>query len=267
MELETRLKEVLKSAADSRGPNTDPPPFLAQTVYRRRVIRTRCVSATWLLAAAVTLGGAYLASSRLQSSPVAGYQVEEVRTDPTSVTANSSEGTPLPTTTTGVEQNDSRTSRSSSSPAPTTPEFGSAPQGPSEPLKTPPLASCVATYSTKTLLDRTFAFDGVVMSVGVVANPGGFGDGPSYVPVSFAVQQWFRGGGSRGVVVKMLSPLASGGSGEVDPVWGVGSRLLISGESLSGGSDPLSDPVAWYCGFSRTYDRDTASAWALALGQ
>ncbi len=48
--------------------------------------------------------------------------------------------------------------------------------------------------------------------------------------------------------------------------YGVGSRLLVSGEARWGGS-PLEDPIGWGYGFSRYYDPETATAWRDALGR
>jgi hypothetical protein len=47
--------------------------------------------------------------------------------------------------------------------------------------------------------------------------------------------------------------------------YAVGSRLLVTGESRWGGA-PLEDPVAWYFGFSPTYDTETARNWRDTLG-
>jgi len=46
--------------------------------------------------------------------------------------------------------------------------------------------------------------------------------------------------------------------------YGVGTRLLVSGEPRWGGA-PLTDAIAWGCGFTRYYDPATADAWRNAM--
>jgi hypothetical protein len=106
------------------------------------------------------------------------------------------------------------------------------------------------------LKNAEFAFDGTVMA----AEPLRTHD---YL-VTFRVNEWFRPAGGGEVKVRMsLGP----DTGSDDPNsesgqrYSIGSRLLISGASLSGAGGPLKDPVAWGCGFSRTYDTKTAATW------
>ena len=47
---------------------------------------------------------------------------------------------------------------------------------------------------------------------------------------------------------------------ESTPYYEIGSRLLVSGEPRFGGS-PMTDPVAWACGFTRWYTPADARTW------
>lgn len=123
-------------------------------------------------------------------------------------------------------------------------------------------ARCVEGYSPETLPHRAFAFDGTVHSIGVDPTDDGQGgdngaaDG-GYLPVTFDVHEWFAGGGPAHVTVAMLPPTPS----SLDAAeYHVGSRLLVSGEPRWGG-DPLDEPLAWTCGFTRTHDPATADTW------
>jgi hypothetical protein len=122
--------------------------------------------------------------------------------------------------------------------------------------------SCVEDYDVTTLVGRAFALDGVVAAI---AEKTSSGDDP-YIDVTLDVHEWFVGDGPDIVNVEMFPPGIRTSVGTAD--YGVGSRLLISGEPRWGGS-PLESPVAWMCGFSRTYDTDTAATWreAFHLGE
>jgi hypothetical protein len=135
------------------------------------------------------------------------------------------------------------------SPAPTT--------GPSTsvPLGAGAAASCVETYSSGALAGRAFAFDGTVTNIGTVENL-------LYVEVTFEVNEWFKGDGPPEVIVEMFPPAMATSAGNSE--YAVGSRLLVAGEPRWGGA-PLEDPIAWYCGFTRSYDDTTAADWRAAL--
>lgn len=130
-------------------------------------------------------------------------------------------------------------------------------------------ASCAEEYGDGSLQQRGFAFDGTVERVGEpgFTDRGDEGD-LGYVAVTFTVHEWFAGGGGEQVVVGMDPPTGGRGSGadahEGGPSYGVGSRLLVSGEPRWGG-DPLQDPVAWGCGFTRHHDEATARQWREAF--
>lgn len=113
--------------------------------------------------------------------------------------------------------------------------------------------SCVESYTPESLARRSFAFAGTVSDVGARA-----AGGDPFVPVTFQVHQWFRGGRGESVTVTMLPPegnISAGGA-----TYAVGSRLLVSGEPRFGG-EPLADRVAWACGYTRWYDEAEAEVW------
>ncbi len=138
-----------------------------------------------------------------------------------------------------------------------------------EAVRTGPLvdggaSSCVEEYAPQSVVNRAFAFAGTVTDIraGTTDRPGG-GD-LGYAAVTFTVGEWFRGGTTGEVTVDMAPPQAttsetavSGGS------YGIGSRLLVSGEPRWGGA-ALQDAIAWGCGFTRYYDEQTANAWRQA---
>jgi hypothetical protein len=129
--------------------------------------------------------------------------------------------------------------------------------------------SCVNTYSPRTVADRAFAFDGTVVRIGPGATVGPAGGEIRYAAVTFRVNEWFRGGTSPEVTADMTPPSTSGR--DVDTrsdeqgltSYGIGSRLLVSGEPRWGGP-ALKDAVVFGCGFTRYYDKQTASAWRQA---
>jgi hypothetical protein len=141
----------------------------------------------------------------------------------------------------------------------TTPESTEAP---SRQLGQDAAMSCVEDYDVTTLVGRAFAFDGAVAAI---AEDRSSGDDP-YIDVTFDVFDWFVGDGPDIVNVEMFPPGNRTSVGTAN--YEVGSRLLISGEPRWGGT-PLEAPVAWMCGFSRTYDTDTAASWreAFHLGE
>ena len=77
------------------------------------------------------------------------------------------------------------------------------------------------------------------------------------------MREWFAGGRGETVTVD-LQP--AGGLEDPGPAYGVGSRLLVSGEARWGGV-PLAAPIAWGCGFTRYHDAATATAWREALAR
>jgi hypothetical protein len=118
-----------------------------------------------------------------------------------------------------------------------------------------PAMRCAEEYSPATLAGRGFGFDGTVIEVTEPAID-------LYVQVTFQVEEWFRGGDTDRFTVSMFPP------GEVtsleNTTYQLGSRLLVSGEDRWG-NDTLTDPIAWYCGFTRTYSPATADQWRQAF--
>jgi len=115
----------------------------------------------------------------------------------------------------------------------------------------------------------------VVLDVGPSVSDRGDGADLGLPGVTFKVREWFSGGRFDTVTVDMQS-VAAGPADPSDPTYsdpeyagyayGVGSRLLVSGEARWGGS-ALQSPIAWGCGFNRYYDPETASAWRDALAR
>ncbi|MGY1723918.1 hypothetical protein [Blastococcus sp. SYSU DS0533] len=130
------------------------------------------------------------------------------------------------------------------------------------PLDSTPTSSCAVEYSPAALSKQEFAFAGAVVDIGpaVTTRPGAPGPPEDLVGVTFAVQEWFSGGSGETVTVDLPAPYDPvAGSSTPGPVYGVGSRLLVSGADRWEGS-PL-EPIAWLCGFTRYYDEETAAAW------
>jgi hypothetical protein len=120
---------------------------------------------------------------------------------------------------------------------------------------------CVEQYSSSAIAGRAFAFDGTVTTI----TPGQTDQSDSSLSldaVTFTVNEWFVGGSDQTVTVDMMPPDPDG-LGETPPIYDVGTRLLVGGEPRWGGA-PLSDPVAWGCGFTRYYDDATADTWRAA---
>lgn len=119
-------------------------------------------------------------------------------------------------------------------------------------------ASCVASYSPETLQNRDFAFDGTVVRMGPSVSDRGDDGDLNLAGITFEVREWFVGGDADEVTVDLQS--VGEDIAEEDSPFQVGTRLLVSGEPRWGGV-PLDSPIAWGCGFSRYYDKQTATAW------
>lgn len=147
----------------------------------------------------------------------------------------------------------------------------------------PGAAECTTGYATEAVADRAFAFDGTVTHVGDVRGVGA--PTAPMVPVTFEVHTWYHGGpggarvpvgkgdaGGAGraggtaadgdtVTVDLPAPLVGSGVGGArrGPSYGLGTRLLVSGEV----DDPATGALtAAGCGFTRYHDVATAAAWA-----
>ena len=122
--------------------------------------------------------------------------------------------------------------------------------------------SCVQNYSTETLVRRSFAFDGTVLAVEIRPDPH-LPEGEDEVPwVTFEVNRWFRGGSASevGVWVEVPNTETSAGTISAEP----GTRLLVAGEPRWGG-EPLEDPIAWPCGFTRRWTTVVVAEWEAAF--
>ncbi|MGW5555746.1 hypothetical protein ACWER9_00790 [Micromonospora sp. NPDC003944] len=159
---------------------------------------------------------------------------------------------------------------------PVTPSFSAGPPAPAADLPAgvrpgDPLAfgaaQCVKLYSPETLAEQAFAFDGTVTGIGPART--GRGENPplDLRSVTFQVHTWFRGGSGGTAVVDMSPPVPVPAPGDATsehaPAYQVGTRLLVSGTPRWGGA-PLTDPIAWTCGFTRYYSPATAAEWATA---
>jgi len=125
---------------------------------------------------------------------------------------------------------------------------------------------CAVSYSPAAAVnERAFSFDGTVTKIGEQYDDSDEGRA-GRTPVTFTVNEWFRGGSGEAVTVDMDVP-ESGGWGTADgrtPSYGVGSRLLVSGDPRMGG-DPLSEATAVGCGFTRPYTAESVAEWRGAL--
>lgn len=69
------------------------------------------------------------------------------------------------------------------------------------------------------------------------------------------------GDGQATVTVDMMAGPEAGTASSVEgTAYGVGARLLVSGAPRFGEA-PLKAPIAWACGFTRSYDPTTAASW------
>lgn len=149
------------------------------------------------------------------------------------------------------------------SPSSQQPVVPGASQGPGSSISS---FSCVEPYDLTSLKGRDFAFDGTVSGIAAIQPPQAETDARAgYLAVAFIVHEWFRGGDQATVSVDMLPGSMQGvTSFPAGANFGVGTRLLVSGEPRFGGG-PLQAPVAWPCGFTRQFDQVTAVAWRQAF--
>ncbi|MFF1821862.1 hypothetical protein ACFVWG_31445 [Kribbella sp. NPDC058245] len=125
--------------------------------------------------------------------------------------------------------------------------------------------SCAFAYGPAELAKADFAFDGTVVSA--VPNP--YREAmPRTWTVTFTVHEWFRPS-TGGTQTKALLWAGPGGRVQVSDheSYEIGDRLLISGRTDTGVTEPLIPPHAWGCGFSRTYDEATAATWRKVLSR
>jgi hypothetical protein len=119
------------------------------------------------------------------------------------------------------------------------------------------VASCAFEYDPSALAERSWAFDGTLVSLGTLVDSQ-LGTVPA---ATFTVNHWYRGGsGSKATVQFEMGPISEH---VLDTE--IGARLLVTGEPRWGGQ-PLEDPVAWGCGFTQPWTAEAADSWANALG-
>lgn len=120
-------------------------------------------------------------------------------------------------------------------------------------------ASCVEDYSVAAVADLAFAFDGTVVDIGESVTDRGDAGDLDYAGVTFEVHEWYVGDGPDTFTVDLAPPTEPRVT-DVPPSYGIGSRLLVSGQDRwdEGG---FSDPIAWGCGFTRYHDEETAAEW------
>lgn len=135
-------------------------------------------------------------------------------------------------------------------------QTASPPAAATGPLREAGNASC-AEDSQAAVAKRAFAFDGTVTAVGPARTnrPDARLD---LVAATFKVNTWYAGGSGESVTVDITPPDA-GSIDETPPAYVAGTRLLVSGEPRWGGA-PLTDAIAWGCGFTRYYDHATADS-------
>ena len=124
-------------------------------------------------------------------------------------------------------------------------------------------ASCVEAYRPGAIAGRGFAFDGTVQRIGPGQTDRAGAGHLGYAGVTFVVHEWYVGGSAHSVTVDLPPPGEQTALAESSPSYQIGSRLLVSGEPRWGGA-PLEDAIAWGCGFTRSYDADTADEWLAA---
>lgn len=224
-ELETELRRQFTAHATKIAVPDQPPRALVRQIQRRRRARMAGMSTVTavIVVGAVTFGLSRSSGGGQSNSSAIGT-AGSAAVAPTTTPSDSAPSSVLPT---------------------------SVPLAASVALEGNAEASCVESYSAETLRQRAFAFDGTIVSIARTLN-----NDPE-VAVSFRVNEWFAGGGPQIITIDILPPHRSSvGAPEYD----TDSRLLISGEPRFGGT-PLESPVAWMCGFSRTYDAATADLW------
>ena len=148
----------------------------------------------------------------------------------------------------------------STAPTPPATPSGIAPKGP---LKSGGSEACVEEYSPARVTERAFAFDGTITAIGP-ARSNRPGVGLDLVAATFTVNHWYKGGSSSTVTVDIDHTGAGKSIEDSPPAYGIGSRLLVSGEPRWGGA-ALTDAIAWGCGFTRYYDKATAGSWRAAF--
>ncbi|MEU4241811.1 hypothetical protein [Actinoplanes sp. NPDC026619] len=234
-------------------------------VHRRRRTLTVAVATTTLLIAAGVYG-VHRPAATPQAQPPATSSSAPVSSAPvSSAPVSSAPVSSAPVSSAPVSSAPVSSAPVSSAPVSSTPA-ADLPAGvkPGDPLAFG-AAQCVKEYSPETLAENAFAFDGTVTRIGPARTERSPRPDPLDLrSVTFQVHTWFKGGAAGTAVVDMDSPAAGGTTGEEGvPAYQIGTRLLVSGMPRWGGA-PLTDAIAWGCGFTRYYSPSTAATWATA---
>ena len=126
-------------------------------------------------------------------------------------------------------------------------------EGPSDPTGALPDAGatgCAYPYERATLAESGWALDATVAAIRLHRHS---------ARVTLDVNRWYRGGTGERVRVTMSSPHRDDAGQHPHPTYGVGTRLLLSGELSRG------DVLVWSCGFTRYHDERTAATWSSAF--
>jgi len=110
-------------------------------------------------------------------------------------------------------------------------------------------AGCASDYEPGTLADRRWAVDATVAAIRSHRRS---------AQVTLDVNRWYRGGTGERIPVTMTSP-SRDDTEDPHPAYGVGTRLLLSGELSQG------RVLVWSCGFTRYHDERTAATWSSAF--
>lgn len=113
---------------------------------------------------------------------------------------------------------------------------------------------CVEEYSSDTLRERAFAFDGTAVNISSEEDPRAPDKDIVTGHVEFQVHEWFAGGTGDVVTVWMQR--------SVEP----GDRLLVAGEPRWGG-EPVDDAIAHECGFTASYSDAGLKEWSAAFAE
>lgn len=103
----------------------------------------------------------------------------------------------------------------------------------------PNIGRCVETYSTETLANREFAFDGTLTAI----------DGDR---ATFAVNEAFRGDLGDSITLEAAGMTGTSVTSVGGPSLAQGERYLVAGD----------DRFVWACGFTQPYDEAVAAEWA-----
>ncbi|MCY1141228.1 hypothetical protein OWR29_24790 [Actinoplanes sp. Pm04-4] len=230
---EQQLRDLFASdAADAPHEQAVAAAAIRQVHRRRRTLTIAAATAALLIAA-----GAYAVNRPPATPPLTPPQAQPPAASPTPLTSAPPPAAALPP---GAK--------------------------PGDPL-TFAAAQCVKPYSPKTLAEQAFAFDGTVTAIAPAQTNRNENPSLDLRSVTFEVHTWFKGGSTKTTAVDMsppgVAPTPPDATSEHTPTYQIGTRLLVSGTPRWGGP-PLTDPIAWPCGFTRYYSPTTATEWTKA---